>query len=191
MKKNEKAFLAITFIGFILVLSLIPWAKWIMLIGIGLLANTYFFGYSALLNNQSYQEFSKNKSETKNIKGFEMLAPYSILTLMVGMLFKFEAWPGANLIILLGLILAAAAIYFVRKKSEESKAIKQGSIKRIIITSILAIAFYILPNFFWFDIVNREHPEYIEATKNLYLEPENEEYRSQLEVERKKMKDGI
>lgn len=191
MKKNEKAFLTITFIGFMLVLSLVPWGKWIMLIGIGLLANTYFFGFSALLNNKTYQEFSKNKNESKNHKAIQMLPPYSILTMMVGMLFKFEAWPGGDLILLSGVVLGAGAIYFVVKKTDQKKEIKQGALKRIVITSILAISFYSLPNFFWFDIVNREHPEYIQATKNIYSDPENEEYRSQLEVERKKMKDGV
>ena len=191
MKKNEKAFLAIIFIGFMLVLSLVTWGKWIMLIGIGLLANTYFFGFSALLNNQTYQEFSKNKGETKNSKAIQMLPPYSILTMMVGMLFKFEAWPGGDLIILCGIVLGAGSIYFVLKKTGEKKEIKQGAIKRVVITSVLAIVFYTLPNFFWFDIVNREHPEYVQATKNLYSDPENEEFRTQLEIERKKMKDGI
>lgn len=192
MRKNESAFLTMIFIGFVLDLSLVSWGYWILLIGIGLLANTYFFGFSALLNNVSYQYFTENKAEFKNTKPYQLLPPYSILTIMVGMLFKFKAWPGGNSIIVLGLIMMAAGVYFVVKSMDNPKQQKRAAIKRMLITAMLASIFLALPNFFWFDIVNREHPDYIQATKNLYEDPSNEEYRLQLEEEEQKKKtDGI
>ena len=191
MRKNEKAFLAIIFSGFMLELSLVSWGSMVMLVGIGLLANTYFFGFSALLNDLSYQEFAKNRAHTKNTKIYQLLPPYSILALMVGMLFKFMAWPGGNLIIISGLVLMGIGFYFILQNKEESKAFKNSAIKRMIITGILALVFYFLPNFFWFDIINRNHPTYIEATKKVYSDPGNEVYRQELEEEIKKKKDGL
>lgn len=191
MRKNEKAFLSIIFIGFMLELSLISWGSIIMLVGIGLLANTYFFGFSALLNNQTYQEFTKSRSENKNTKIYQLLPPYSILALMVGMLFKFMAWPGGNLIIISGLVLLLISFYLLMKNQDETKAFKKAAMKRMLITGLLASVFYTLPNFFWFEIINRDNPSYIEATKNVYLDPENEVYRQQLEEEIQKKKDGV
>lgn len=191
MKKNEKAFLAIIFIGILLELSLVTWGHFVLLIGIGLLANTYLFGFSALINNASYQEFTKNKERYKNTQLNQLLPPYSILALMIGMLFKFMAWPGGNLIIMSGLALAIISSYLVFKNKNELKPYKTAILKRIVIASIIAIVFYSLPNFFWFEIINRNHPSYIEATKKVYEDPENDEYRKQLEIEIEKKKNGV
>jgi uncharacterized membrane protein YwzB len=191
MRKNETAFLTMIFIGFVLELSLVPWGQWVMLIGIGLLANTYFFGFAALLDNVSYQYFIENKMKFKNTKAYQLLPPYSILVMMIGMLFKFKAWPGGNSIIIIGLVLFIAAIYFVMKNLDIPKLNKKAALKRMIITAILASVILILPNFFWFDIVYREHRAFIEATTEVYKDPANEAYRLQLDVERKKMMDVV
>lgn len=172
-------------------LSLISWGSMIMLVGIGLLANTYFFGFSALLNDLSYQEFARTRAENKNTKIYQLLPPYSILALMVGMLFKFMAWPGGNLIIISGVVLMGIGFYFILKNKEESKSFKNSAIKRMVITGVFAIVFYLLPNFFWFDIINRNNPSYIEATKKVYSDPGNEVYRQELEDEIQKKKDGL
>jgi hypothetical protein len=191
MRKNEKAFLAVIFIGFLLELSLVTWGHFVLLIGIGLLANTYLFGFSALINNASYQEFTKNKERYKNTQLNQLLPPYSILAMMIGMLFKFMAWPGGDLIIMSGLALAIISSFLVLKNKNELKPYKTAILKRIIIASIVAIVFYSLPNFFWFEIINRNHPSYIDATKKVYEDPENEEYRKQLEIEIEKKKNGV
>jgi 4-amino-4-deoxy-L-arabinose transferase-like glycosyltransferase len=191
MRKNEKAFLSIIVIGFILELSQISWGNMVMMVGIGLLANTYLFGFTALINNVSYQEFSKNRADFKNNSIHQLLPPYAILTLMIGMLFKFKAWPGGNLILVTGLILLGFAFYLLFKNKTITKTFKSASLKRMLITGLFAIVFYALPNFFWFEIINRDRPAYIEATKRVYEDPENEVYRQQLEDELKKKDDGL
>ena len=82
-------------------------------------------------------------------------------------------------------------LYFVINNKTEDKAWKRGAIQRMAISSILGLTFYFLPNFFWFDIMYRNHPQYIEATKNLYTDPGNEDFRIQVEEEREKMNNGI
>jgi len=191
MRKNEKAFLSIIFIGFILELSLVSWGHFVLLIGIGLLANTYLFGFSALINNVSYQEFTKNKALYRNTQLKQLLPPYSILAMMIGMLFKFMAWPGGNLIIMSGVVLAIIASILVIKNKRDFQDYKSAILMRMIISAVVAIVFYVLPNFFWFEIINRNHPSYIEATKKVYSDPENEEYRMQLEEELKKKRNDV
>jgi hypothetical protein len=110
---------------------------------------------------------------------------------MIGMLFKFMAWPGGNLIIISGLVLAIIASILVYKNKGDFQNYKTAILKRMLISSIVAIVFYALPNFFWFEIINRNYPSYIEATKKVYSDPENEEYRMQLDKELKKKKDGV
>lgn len=191
MRKNERAFLSIILIGFILELSQVSWGNMVMMIGIGLLANTYLFGFSALINDVSYQEFSKNRADFKNNSIHQLLPPYAILTLMIGMLFKFKAWPGGNLILVAGLVLLGIAFYLVFKNKHITKDFKGATLKRMLLTGLFAIVFYALPNFFWFEITNRDQPAYIEATKKVYEDPENEGYRKQLEDEIKKKDDGL
>ena len=113
MKKNESSFIYIIVIGLLLKLSLLSLGHWVFLVGIGLLANSYFFGFSSILNNESYQEFAKNKSPLKSKKLHLILPPYSIVILIIGMLFKFMAWPGGDMMIISGMILLIAGIILI------------------------------------------------------------------------------
>ncbi len=191
MKKNESSFIYIIVIGLLLKLSLLSIGHWVFLIGIGLLANSYFFGFSSILNDESYQEFAKNKSPLKQKKLHLILPPYSIVILIIGMLFKFMAWPGGDMMIISGMILLIVGIIFVLKNNDESSTWKKGALQRMLIYGVLGTIFYFLPNFFWFEKVYREHPAYIEATKNLYEDPANEDFRLKLEEEKEKMDNGI
>ena len=191
MRKNEKAFIALIFIGLVLKLSLVPFGQWIMLIGIGLLANAYFSGFAGILNNETYQEAIKNRGANKASKPYQFIPPYAILIMMVGMLFDFMAWPGGDVIILSGFFIMLIGIYFVLKNTAETKSWKRAALQRMIATGVIALVFYALPSFFWFDIVYREHPQYIEATKDFYEEPENESLRERMNVEREKMENGV
>ncbi len=191
MKKNESAFIYIIVIGLILKLSLISLGYWVFLIGIGLLANSYFFGFSNILNNESYQEFVKNRVQLHLKKPYQSFPSFSIVILIIGMLFKFTAWPGGDTMILLGLVLLLVGMYFLLNNKTESKEWKIGAYKRMLIYGVIAIVFYFLPTFFWFEITNREHPEYIQATKDLYDDPSNQEYQLKLEEEIEKMENGV
>lgn len=191
MKKNEKAFVFIIIIGLILKLSLVSIGQWILLIGVGLLANTYFFGFTSLLNNESYQSFSQNRNFLKNKSPHQFLPPYSIVIIIIGMLFKFNAWPGGNMLIATGLSMLIIGLFFIYRTQNDNKAWKMGAYKRMLIFGILGLLFYSLPNFYFFEIINRNHPEYIEATKNFYEDPENESYKLKMDVEREKMENGI
>lgn len=191
MKKNEKAFIALILIGIIMRLSLISFGQWIFLIGIGLLANSYFFGFTGILNNESYQDQSKKRDPSKKLEAYLLLPPYSIVIILIGCLFKFMAWPGGDLLILIALVLLLVGIYIVWKKKGIETSWKRGALQRMIIYGLVASMFYLLPNFFWFDIMNRDHPAYIEATKNYYENPEDEGLRIKLEEEYEKMKNGI
>ena len=187
MKKNEQAFVFIVIIGLLLQLSLLAFGQWIMLIGIGLLANTYLFGFSSLLNNESYQQFSQNRKLLKSSKAYQYIPPYAMVLLIIAMLFKFNAWPGANMILAIGLVMLFVGIVFVIKNTGETKDWKMGVYKRAAIIGLLGMSFYALPEFFFFEIVHRDHPDYIEATKNFYEDPQNESYKLKMTEERDKL----
>ena len=187
MKKNEQAFVLIVIIGLLLQLSLLAFGQWIMLIGIGLLANIYLFGFSSLLNNESYRQFSQNRKLLKNTQAYQYIPPYAMLLLMIAMLFKFNAWPGANMILAIGLVMLISGIIFVLKTTSETKDWKMGVYKRAAIIGLLGMTFITLPEFFFFEIVHRDHPDYIEATKNFYKEPQNEAFKLKMLEERDKL----
>lgn len=190
MKKNESAFIFLIIIGFILKLSLLSIGHWIMLIGIGLLANSYFFGLGSILKDESYQEFTENRNKAS--KPLYLLLPsYSLVIILVGTLFKIMTWPGADLILLSGLVLLLVSLYFVFNKSQEDNSWKRGVTKRLIIYGMIGGLMYSLPSFFWFDIIYRENPDYIEATKAFYADPESESKRILMEAEYQKMNNGV
>ena len=180
----------ITIIGLVLKIALVSFGHYIMLIGLALLANSYFIGFDGILRDQGYQEFMKNRL-TRKRPLYISIPSYAMALLLIGTLFKIMTWPMAPTLLLVGLIMMAVGFYFVFAKAKEDVQWKRQASIRMIIMSGLGLVFYLMPQFFWFDIFYREHPGYIEATKELYSDPENEAYQIRVEEERNKMKNGI
>ena len=190
MKKNESAFIMISIIGFVLKLSLVAIGHWIMLIGLALLANSYFIGLDGILKGKGYQQFLEERKNTKS-KIYILLPSYAITIILIGLLFSIMTWPGASPMLLGGVIMSVIAIYFITAKADEDKQWKMGALKRVIIYGAIGLVFYLLPQYTWFDIIYRQNPDYREAAKEFYADPENEALRAKMEEEYNKMKNGI
>ena len=68
MKKAEQFLIAVVFLGFLSDFMLIPGGKWVLIIGIGLLANIYLFDFGSIIENLSFSDYNK---KTRLPKKFE------------------------------------------------------------------------------------------------------------------------
>jgi len=181
MKKAEQFLIAVVILGFISDFMLIPGGKWVLIIGIGLLANIYLFDFSSIIENLSLSDYNKKTRLPKKFELNKMLPGYAIVSVIMGMLFKYKTWPGGNTILSIGFAISIFAIYMLQKNKQVNSGLAMGGIRRIIIYAFLGISFYLLPEYFWLEKKYSYYPEYIQARKNLDRDPENETLRTIME----------
>src|SRR5690606_34042119 len=102
--------------------------------------------------------------------------------------FKLQFWPGASLLLIIGLsaLLIVTIISLIKYKVNKSHLYKNIRI-RAAITGICGIILFMSPSNILIEIKYRNHPEYIEAIKKLNQDPDNIELRKKVEEEYKKM----
>lgn len=186
MKKAEQFLIAVVILGLLTDFMLVPGGKWVLIIGIALLANIYLFDFGSIIENLSLSDYNKKTRLPKKFELNKMLPGYAIVSLLMGMLFNFKTWPGGNTILLIGFAIALFAIYILSK--EQNKQLANSAIKRIIIYSIFGIVFYLLPEYFWLEKTYQNYPAYVQARKDFDKDPENETLRTKMEVEFEKTK---
>jgi len=174
MKKIELILIAAVLIGGYLDMNLIPAGKWILMIAIGLLANTYLFDLVSIVNNTSLAEYAKRDRASRKLNLKQMLPGYALVSLIMGMLFNFETWPGGNTIILIGWGLGIVSIYLLYNKLASDRKFSRDVISRILIMGVVALFFYLLPPYYWFDKIYTNYPEYIQARKNFDKDPKSD-----------------
>ena len=181
MKKVEQFLIAVVIAGFLSSLMLIPGSKWVLIIGIGFLANIYLFDLGSVINNLSFSDYNKKSRLPKKFEFSKMIPGYAIVSIMMGMLFKFKTWPGGNTILSIGFAISIFAIYMLQKNASENKSLAIGGLKRIVIYCVFGVVFYMMPEYFWLEKTYSAYPEYIEARKNFDRDPENETLRTIME----------
>jgi heat shock protein HspQ len=181
MEKVEQLLIAVVVAGFAASLMLVPGSKWVLIIGIGFLANIYLFDLGSVIKNLSFSDYNKKSMLPKTFKLHNMLPGYAIVSVMMGMLFKFKTWPGGNTILSIGFAVSIFAVYILRKNMAKDSVFANGAIKRILIYSVFGVVFYILPEYFWLEKTYRNFPEYVQARKNFDQDPENETLKSMME----------
>jgi len=181
MKKAEQFLTAIIIAGFLADFMLIPGSKWVLIIGIGFLANIYLFDFGSIIENLSFSEYNKKTRLPKKFELNKMLPGYAIVSMLLGMLFKFKTWPGGNTVLAVGFAISIFAIFILQKDLAKNKALAIGGIKRILVYGILGIVFFVLPEYFWLEKTYKNYPEYIQARKDFDQDPENETLKSTME----------
>ena len=67
MRKAEQFLTAVIIAGFLADFMLIPGSKWVLIIGIGFLANVYLFDFGSIIENLSFSEYNKKTVCPKNL----------------------------------------------------------------------------------------------------------------------------
>jgi hypothetical protein len=151
MKTVEKVLIGITLLGLIIKLLHWPGGSILMILGLSILA--FFYPIAA------YFLFSPVKYfEVDGMTFTETSAPRVILSLgtgfclpvaVIGLLFRFMHWPGAKMMLLIGLvtIVPIAIVSLVKHSVTKDNFYKQIAIRTIVVASLalLLFTFVVLP----------------------------------------------
>ncbi len=191
MKKAEIILGTVAIVSLIINLLNVAGGGVLTVLSLSTVSTFYIYLSFALFNNIRLRKTFK-KGSYKGISKMRIVG--AILTgvalsfTTVGLLFKFQSWPGASFNLGFGLFglligLIVGLIKYQKTKSDYYTKI----FKRIAIYGGLGLILMILPRETWLEIRNRNHPEYIEAVKKAWADPENQKLWDKVDEEREKM----
>ncbi len=192
MKKAEIILGAISIISLILNLFLVPGTEEIYVFSSLFLSAFYLYFSFALFNGVKYRQLMK-KIAYKGIGIMRVLSAVTtssaISMIILGVLFNYQIWSGGNELAFLGIvILSLILVISVIKYFTSKAAFYIVTIKRAVIYLCFAVLTLTLPKFTLLEFKYRNHPDYIEAFKNVINDgTDNKELREKLKEERRKI----
>ncbi len=191
MKKGELIIATLSIIALGLNILLIPGGSFLTVLTLSTLSVLYMYLSFALFNHIRLRTIFKKDSykgiSTMRIVGAVMTG-FALSVTTIGLLFKFQSWPGASFNLsagLVGLILITiiGTIKYSKNKSEYYTRI----FKRVAIIGGLGLILMLTPKTSWIKLKYRNHPEYVNALIKAMTHPDNKELWDNVEVERQRM----
>lgn len=191
MKKTEIIIATLSIIALGLNLLLIPGGGVLTVLTLSLLSMIYLYLSFALFNDIRLRNIFKKESykelSTSRIVG-AIGTGIALSATTIGLMFKFQSWPGADLNLgagLLGLIIVTIIGIVKYRKCKSDYYIR--IIKRTAIFGGIGLILMLTPKVSWIEFKYRNHPEYVDALKKAMADPENKSLWTNVEVERQKM----
>jgi hypothetical protein len=191
MKKFEFILGFIAILGVLLKIFNVPGSNNLIILAFFTLSTFYYvFGF-AFFNNirlrDIFKKVSYKATNAKRIIGAIGLG-WAISMIIAGVIFKLLFWAGANMqlltgLVVLGIILLVATIFYFRNKAEYYKRI----FKRIVIYGGIGLLLFLTPSSALVDIYYRNYPDYAELFKKVLDSPKDLELREQLYQKRTEM----
>jgi len=155
MKKGEKILVALSVFALVLNLFLIPFGGVLTVMTLSALSILYFYFGIALFNNIRLRKIVKKES----YEGISPLrragavgAGMALSVTTTGLMFKFQAWPGANIYLVIGLFGLVAVIVPVAIKYSKNKSVFYTRIfKRAALYGGLGLMLILTPKFFYLN----------------------------------------
>jgi len=171
MKKGELIIGVLAIISILLNLFLVPGGGFLSVVFCLTLSVFYFLFSFALFNNIKLKSLIKNKSTEKiiplRIVGAVGLG-FAIPEIIIGILFKIQNYPGADLYLLVGLIiLLIISIVSLVKYLKNKPDFYIRIFKRVAIYGSLGLIVLLLPSDTISEFKYRNHPEFLENTKDI------------------------
>ena len=193
MKKAEIIIATLSFIAIGLNLLFIPGSSVLTTLSLLTLSMFYCYFSFALFNNIRLRNVFKKEAykitTTSRIIG-AVGTGFALSLAIVGILFKFQFWPGADFNLLAGLCgLMIITVFGLIKYSKNKSEFYKRIFKRIVLIGGLGLVLLLIPKTSWVDIKYRNNPEYAAALKKAMADPNNKELWEKEELERKKMYD--
>jgi len=167
VKKAELILVSIVVIAITLKLFTIPGGSILGILSMALLSMLYL-AVSFLL--------FKAKGTSQTLLSVATGFTFSILT--IGILFTLMFWPGASVMMLLGIVstFIITIISLIKNSSNESPFYK-GILTRAAIFFLLGVTVFMIKDNWYIENQYADIPEYIEAYKKAQADPDNEELR--------------
>ncbi len=161
--------------GFILKLLDVPGGGVLTVLSLSTLAILYF--------PLSFYFFSDKNVKTQN-QPLSIISGFFLSLVPIGIMFKLQYWPGyeANLIVafISATILTGVGYFLKQKAPEELKTYYKQFLSRVIILAFLSGAFFLTPMRTLIKIQSWRDPEFSRLSLQAFDNPQNEEYRKEL-----------
>lgn len=193
MKKIELIVGLISLLSLVLNLLLVPGGGVLTILMLSIFSMLYFALSIVILNNIGLRSAFKKESykgiSTARIIG-SIATGIALSITIIGVLFKFQSYPGANLELIYGLtgliiVLIVGLIRYIKTKNKFYIDV----FKRLLIVGGFGLMLILMPNGMLIDIKYRNHPEYAKALKNVTIDPFNKDFQGKLQEERQKLED--
>lgn len=191
MKKAEIIIAILSIIALGLNLLLIPGGSVLTVLTLLTLSFLYMYLSFALFNAIRLRNIFK-KDSYKGISTLRIVGSvgtgFALSATTIGILFKFQSWPGASFNLIAGLFgLLIVTIIGLIKNLKNKSNYYSGIFKRVVIIGGLGLILILIPKTSWVELKYRNHPEYVNALKKAMANPDNEELWDNVEAERQKM----
>jgi hypothetical protein len=191
MKKTEIIIATLAIIALVLNLMLIPGSGMLTVLSFSILAVIYFYFGLVIFNDVTVKEVLKIRSisELIALRNIGAVATGAALALtIIGLMFKIQLWPGANINLSIGLFgLAVVTILGAIKYSKSKSNYYTKIFSRVAIIGGLGLIVFLLPKTSLVEFQYRNHPAYVEAYKKAMADPNNKELWDNVQAERQKM----
>lgn len=191
MKKFERVLGIICTVGLVLNFLLIPGGTVLSILGWCTLSGFYMYLSFALFNEIPLKRMLKKTSyasvSTRRIIG-SVLTGVCLSLVALGILFKFQSYPGANFNLNLGVTgLALASVIGVINQQKDQAPFYKAFFMRIALIGGLGLILTLLPDFTIMELKYRNYPDYVKAFKYAVDHPENPELWEVVNEEREKI----
>jgi hypothetical protein len=191
MKKAELILGILSLLAVGMNLLLVPGGSVLTVLTLSTFSMMYFYFGFALFNGIRLRQISK-KDSYKGISTWRILgaagAGVAISWLIIGLMFKFQSWPGAHFNLGFGLAALSIVTGIGLVKYAKSKSPYYTRIfKRAAVFGGLGLILLIAPKTSWVEFKYRNHPAYVDALKKAMADPDNEALWENVEAERQKM----
>lgn len=171
--------------------ALYPGGNFIMLCATSILSLLYFFLGFILFVDRRLRDIGK-ASTFKNIGAlkliFAIVTGVALSTLVLGILFRINFYPGAYLMVLLGLMVTLPVLMISIIAKILGVKDLTTTLSRTVVWGILGIALYLWPLQKHLAFQYRNHPGYVEAAIEAMNHPDNMELQEKMEEERRRIK---
>lgn len=181
-KKVEQVIIIIAIIGVCFRLMNFMGGNIIMILSFGSLSIFYLTFGVLILNNAPDSKNIKKSAFGRSITGVVMSVS------VIGLLFKMVLWPGANMLLTIGLIglLSSGLIVYIKYKRTDSSYHKL-ILKRILYIGILVGSLVSIPTSTWLHMHYPNNPEYVKAELELRENSQDKALQEKVRVEKEKM----
>lgn len=195
MKRVEKVFLIILIVSLIYKYLYGVGSSLLLLLSINILAVFYLYFSFALLNDIEFRKIFKKASYPKNVRkrlAISIFTGIAISTSLMGILFKIQDYPGADLLSLvsLGFTMALSLITLYKNYKVDGDFYFNVFI-RVGITALIIISMFKIPEKALLEWQYPDSPEYIKAVIDVRNNPKNDSLQEIKRLEFEKMNNRI
>lgn len=167
MKKAELILIGLAALALIMKFLHLPASGILTVLSLSSISMIYFYLGFALFNNLRFRKIFKKESykeiSTKRIVG-GIGVGLTLSISAIGILFKFQSWPGASVNLIMGIIgLSVVTIISLIKMQKNKDNYYSNILKRVVGFGAICIFLLAIPTKTWLGWKFPNNPEYVQA----------------------------